>query len=270
MRALALALAVVALTGCPKSPGSSSDGGDAGTPFDAGTPLDSGTPDAGLPPYDRTLITRPLMPTSALNLLRDPLVGGDGASSYGQFRALFVGGPTLPLKRTFQSVSPVGGAVSIEELRNLPTDAGTSTSLRVLSSFLGGAGNYQASIWLSAGDVNAAPVPFAQASPSLVVTLIDNEAVTQTTLVAGQPQHFGAREWVQLTTPAPLPMPHGGWLMVTLSDFSLTLQLAAPEVTASSEPVPHLSCRRPVSDDDRAALRQARQLDAPPGDHPIE
>jgi hypothetical protein len=250
----------------PNVPTPDSGAGDAGM-TDGGAP-DAGPDDAGLPPYPRQLITRPLMPTSPLNLLRDPFVGAYGGTSYGQFRAYFGGGASLPLTRTYQSVSPVGGAASIAELRALPADAGTATSVRVTSSFLGGLGNYQGSIWVSAGDINAAPVPWSQTGTAITVKLLDNEGMTQATLVAGTPKQFGAREWVQFTTPNPLPMPHGGWLMLSMTDFTLTLQLAAPEVTSSAVPEPHVFMRgQPVSEEDRQALIQARSLDEAPRDH---
>src|SRR5258708_7633766 len=135
----------------PDADSGSSETPDADVNAD-GSDVESGSPDAGppvLPPYDRTLVTRALMPTSPQNLLRDPLIGGEGTTSYGQVRAFFVGGASIPLRRTFQSVSPVGGAVSIEELRDIPRDAGAATTARVMSSFLGGSGDFNASIWVS-------------------------------------------------------------------------------------------------------------------------
>jgi hypothetical protein len=263
------ALVFLLLAACPSPPAPSPDGGtgDAGMMTDAGSP-DAGPGDAGLPPYDRQLVQRTLMPTSPLNLLRDPFVGDQGSTGYGQFRAFFVNGSSLPLTRTFRSVSPVGGAVAVEELRALPPDAGTSTTIRVMSSFLGGLGNYQGSIWVSAGDVTAAPVPFAQTGAAIAVKLIDNDGTTQSTLTAGAPRQFGTREWVQFTSPNPIPMPHGGWLMLTLTDFSLTLQLAAPEVTSSAVAQPHLvMAGQPTTGEDRAAVLQARSLDEPMRDH---
>jgi hypothetical protein len=56
---------------------------------------------------------------------------------------------------------------------------------------------------------------------------------------------------------------------VVLTDFTKTLQLAAPEVTSSGQPMPphHVPHPRPPSDEDRRALIQARALDAEPQDH---
>ena len=226
-----------------------------------------------LPPYDRTLITRPLMPTSPNNLLRDPLIGGEGNSSYGQYRAFFLNGATIPLVRTFQSVSPVGGAVSIEEFRDLPSDAGTSTSARVMASFHGGPGEFEASIWLSAGDVNAAPVPLNSALAAIDVVILGNDQATKVVLEpsSASPTKFGAREWMQFTTQGTTPIPSGGWLLVTVKDFKFTLQLAAPEVTSSaltgkSHRPP--ARRIPMTETDRRVLAQARLLDQNPADRP--
>jgi hypothetical protein len=209
------------------------------------------------------------MPTSPKNLIRDPLIGGDGTTSYGQFRAFLVGGPDLPLRRTFRSVSPVGGAASIEELRGLPADAGTSTSLRVMSSFHGGSGAFDAAIWLSPGDLAGAPVSFASVASSITVTLLGSDGVSKATLVAGPPQQFGGRAWVQFTTASPGAFPTGGWLTVTLTNFKLTLQLAAPEVTTSSlGPKAHRPSPVISDEDDRRALRQAAEIDARSPDGP--
>ncbi len=197
------------------------------------SPAKPGGPDMAMAPYNRTLTTRPLMPTSPLNLLRDPLVGGDG-TNYGEFRAYFVEtGTNIPLTRTFQSVSPVGGAVSVKELRDLPDPAGAKT-VRTTASFLGGAGSFHATIWLSAGDVSTMPVPFASAAPSVTVTLLGSDGSVQSTLTAAAPVSFGNREWVQFETAADTTFPTGGWLSVVLSDLTVTLQLAAPEVTSSA------------------------------------
>jgi hypothetical protein len=251
-----LALAVLLLAACPAATAprlADAGGGDA-------EPPDTGPSDAGLPPCNRTLVQRTLMPTSPQNLLRDPLIGGE-QRQFGQFRAFFLGGSSLPLTRTFRSVSPVGGAASIEELRDLPTHGGNSKSIRVTSIFAGGAGNCEGKIWLSAGDAGGTPVPFSRASPNLIVVLIDHDGTTQSMLVAGAPQQFGDREWVLYQTQGAVPMPRGGSLMLTLTDFALTLQLAAPEVTSSSKPMLHAMHLRPSSDEDRRALLQAHTLD---------
>ncbi len=227
-------------------------------------PADAGVPDAGAL---RTLVTRPLMPTSPANLLRDPFVGGD-AVSYGKFRAFFVGGPLLPLTRTFRSVSPVGGAVSIAEFRDLPPDAGGALSARVMSSFHGGDGDFSASIWLSAGDRTGAPVPFASKANAVQVSLLASDGSAKVDLVAGAPATFGDRQWVKFVTAGPVKLPAGGWLSVTLTDFSLSLQLAAPEVTSSAVALRELRALEPADDDDRLALRQAYAIDQNPPDRP--
>jgi hypothetical protein len=276
---IVLGALVLTQAGCPDSRGGAdTDSGSIAMPeADASTDGsdDAGPSEAGptmLPPYERTLVTRSLMPTSPKNLLRDPLIGGDGTTSYGQFRAFFVAGAFLPLKRTFQSVSPVGGAVSIEELRDLPADAGTATSARVMSSFLGGSGDFQASIWLSGGDANAAPLPYASVSSSLQVSILDNDGVAKVMLApSSAPKKFGAREWVQFSTPGPAALPRGGWLTVSLRDFKVTLQLAAPEVTSSSLRTKSIRGEEGhalQTDDDRRALLQARSLDEKPPDVP--
>jgi hypothetical protein len=270
-------LALVAACSPPAGPDAGDDDagmlGDAGSlpPADGG--VDAGVVDAGLPPYGRTLLTRPLMPTSPKNLLRDPFIGGDGDTSYGQFRAFFDNAADdFPLSRTFQSVSPIGGADSIEELRNLPPDAGALGDMRVMSSFHGGAGDFSASLWLSAGDATAAPVPFATASSKISATLIDNSGTQKIVLQAGTPQTFGAREWVQLTTHGTALLPAGGWLMVTLTDAHFTLQLAAPEVTTTGlagQAHARRAVKVPMSADEIQAREHAMQIDRRVPEHPL-
>jgi len=55
--------------------------------------------------------------------------------------------------------------------------------------------------------------------------------------------------------------------VVTLTDFTATLELAAPEVTSSSvraKSIKHDVARTTQSDDDRQAIAQARLLDQNP------
>ena len=196
---------------------------------------DAGAPDLALAPYPRTLLQRALMPTSPNNLLRDPFIDGDAAPAYGQFSASYLGGGAVPIARTFRSASPVGGAASIAELRDLP-DAGAATIVRVAAPFLGGPGQFSGSLWISAGDASATPVPFATAAAAVTVTLT---AADRTPLVTLAPSAAGAvslggREWVQLVTPASVACPAGGWLVLELADLAYTLQLAAPEVVSSA------------------------------------
>ncbi len=276
-----LLLACFALAGaCSQAAGpdggSDDDGGmlsDGGVqPMDDGG-VDAGIVDAGLPPYSRTLLMRPLMPTSPKNLLRDPFIGGDGDTSYGQFRGFFDNATSdLALSRTFQSISPIGGADSIEELRNLPPDAGALGDVRVMSSFHGGAGDFSASIWLSAGDATTAPVAFATASSKIFVTLIDNSGTQKIVLQAGTPQTFGTREWVQFTTQGTTLLPAGGWLMVTLTDAHFTLQLAAPEVTTTSlagQAHSKRAVKVPMEADENQAREHAMQIDRRVPEHPL-
>jgi hypothetical protein len=142
-----------------------------------------------------------------------------------------------------------------------------------MSSFHGGTGDFQASIWLSAGDVNAAPVSFASVSSSIQVSILASDGVSKVVLVpsSDSPKQFGTRQWVHFTTPGATAFPRGGWLTVAVTDFKLTLQVAAPEVTSS---ILGAKSRRPVagrtlqSDDDRRALTQARLVDQSPPDLP--
>jgi hypothetical protein len=211
----------------------------------------------------RQLVTRSLMPTSANNLLRDPLIGGDGSPSWGQFRAFYEDGDDVAITRTFVSTSPVAGAVSIEELRDYPP-AGTATTIAFMGSFLGTTGTVDASIWLSAGDSNADPVAFATASSAITVSLLANDGSTVSTLVASPVQAYGSRQWVRYTTAGDLVEPAGGWLMVELSDLSYSLQLAAPEVLTTelgASPINRTAPVLAVGVRQRAALAQARRID---------
>jgi hypothetical protein len=211
----------------------------------------------------RQLVTRSLMPTSANNLLRDPLIGGDGSPTWGQFRAFFEGGVDIPITRTFVSVSPVGGAASIEEVRDLPP-AGSATTIAFLGSFLGTSGMVDASIWLSAGDSNANPVAFATASSAIVVSLLANDGSTTSMLIPGQVQTYGSREWTRYAIAGDVAESAGGWLLVELSDISYTLQLAAPDVTTTelgASAIGRAAPITPATDRDRATLAQARAID---------
>ena len=195
--------------------------------------MDAGV-DAALPAYARTLTQKALMPTSPNNLINDPLIAGDETTvhEYGQFTAYFINGSNIPLARTFQSRSPMGGAVSLEEVRDFP-DGGTATAVRLRNQFRGGSGMVGASIWISAGDKSASPTPFAGAASSVKVALYDNAEHEKTVLQTSDdsPMSFGDREWVHFVTSANLSFPAGGWLVIDLTDLTRTLQLAAPEVT---------------------------------------
>jgi hypothetical protein len=193
----------------------------------------------------RTMITRSLMPTSPQNLLRDPAVGGNegflDASTFlgvpaipGAANAAFFQTQLLPLTHTFQSDSPLGGTAAITELRQ-PQLLSSQTGATVLCSFMGGPGNFHASVWLSAGDANAQPIPFANAEPALSVWLL---AVDGTSKVQLQPAAstvtYGKRQWIQYSTPGDAAFPFYGWLAIELTDLHLSLQLASPEVTSSA------------------------------------
>ena len=86
----------------------------------------------------------------------------------------------------------------------------------------------------AACNAGAAPVTFSSVASSVKVTLLDNTGKIITTLTAGAPQKFGAREWVPFQSSGALAFPSGGWLSVELTDFAVTLQLAAPEVTTDA------------------------------------
>jgi hypothetical protein len=191
-----------------------------------------------LGPYARTIVTRNLFPTSPNNLLRDPFTDGDAAPAFGQFSAFYVNGSSITLHRTFHSDSPVGGAASIGELRDLP-DAGAATTARVRAPFAGGPGMVSASVWISAGDAANTPVPFAGAASAITVRLVDRAGATLSSLDPGaMPQTFGAREWMQFSTAAPIASATGGWLYIELSDLTRTLEIAAPEVLSSAITAP--------------------------------
>ncbi len=216
----------------------------------------------------RTLVQRPLMPTSPQNLLRDPFIGGDGDQSYGKFLSFYDNGNGIPLHRTFQSVSPIGGAVSISELRNLPLPLGASEA-RIIAAFPGGSGSFHASLWLSAGDGNANPIPFASAS-GIEVALLDGAGTSKVVLSAQPVVVYGARQWVQFVSTSDSAFPAGGWFSITVTNFSLTWQFAAPEVTTSTltAQAPSSNSTAPVtmSNADRTAILQVGSFasDTPP------
>jgi hypothetical protein len=199
----------------------------------------SGAPDlAGdLAAYPRTIVMRNLLPTSPNNLLRDPFTDGNATPSFGQFNAYYVNGSSITLHRSFHSDSPVGGAASIGELRDLP-DAGTSTVVRVRAPFAGGPGQFNTSVWISAGDATGAPVAFANVASSIDVRLDDPTGALLTKLTpAAMPQAFGEREWMQFSSSG-IACPAGGWMYIELTDITRTLQMAAPEVTSSAIATP--------------------------------
>jgi hypothetical protein len=231
-----------------------------------------GTPPADLAPppdmaaaYPRTMVTGTLQPTSPQNLLLNPLSGGDGSPLSGEFAAVYDDEGLENLTRTFQSVSPVGGSASVEELRGLhPTSS--ESAIYVLDDFLGGAGKFTAKIWLSLGDAKAQPIPFAQGASSVSVVLVDDDRMSQAVTLAPAttgPVKYGAREWMLFTSTGSVPIPKGGWLEVELTNLELTMQLAAPEVTSTALGGTGLSSfavYTPLTSSMRAAISTAKRL----------
>ena len=239
--------ALLALASCSSSPtqylmpdaGPEDAGSDAG-PTDAG-PSDAG-PDAGddAGPPLRTATTRPLLGTSVRNLLLDPFVTTD--TSLGHFNGLFlpiVGTTytTLTLRRAFVSQSPAGVTAPVASSGSLSGVDAAATSVEIVAPFPGGSDPLAAQIWVSVGDAQGSPVPFATGGKGVAVNLLPNDAPTQTyplTPDGAPPQVFAGREWVRFAPASPVPMAQGGWFSIVVDDVNASFQLQAPEVTPTA------------------------------------
>jgi hypothetical protein len=219
-------------------------GGDSPTP-DGGTP-DGGRPDGGegggqpdggevkhelAPP-------RPLLGTSAQNLLLDPLVTTDqslehfigivvlGGQSYAGYQA----------PRAIHSQSPAGVALPVATVDTLGNIQAGATRLQVVAPLPGSSSPLEASVWVSAGDAAKAPASFSDAAKDLVVSLLPNDKPTKTypLAVSGKPVTLAGRSWVKFTLPAAVSMPQGGWFSMTTVSAKWTYELQAPEVVTSA------------------------------------
>jgi hypothetical protein len=227
------------------------------------------TPDMAGPDmagYPRTLITRALMPTPPQNLLRDPLVGAEIDPDFGQFYAFYDNGGDLQLARTFESQSPVGGAVSIE---HVPLSASAHDVASVMATFPGGGGSFQSSVWMSFADSTGAPKSYADVSATVSVYLFDNEGNGKFSLLPSSEGQvtYGSRSWVKLVTDGAIALPAGGWFDIDIGDSTLDVEVAAPYVTSIFEKPTKLAKRIPMTDRDRAAMERARKHARPARHH---
>jgi hypothetical protein len=187
----------------------------------------------------RKIVTRTLNPYSAQNLIKDPFVGPDEAD-WADFQGFYDNdfadwlNSLLPLHRTLESVSPVGGFGSIEHLASAPDP--TKGPETVLENFMGGPGNFAASIWISVADAQGNPKHWADVSASVSAAVLDQSGQTSTAMVVSSAGEvtYGARPWVQLVTKGDLAIPAGGYLEVHTADPTLEILMTAPQVTSST------------------------------------
>jgi hypothetical protein len=133
---------------------------------------------------------------------------------------------------------------------------------------LGGSGAYHASIWISAGDAQGNPVPFASAASAIQVTLDTPNGAASFTLTASANgvKTYGNREWMQFLLTDDAAMPIGGYFTLALTDLTKTLQLAAPEVTSSqlgARVLGKSAMMVPMSADKRRAIAAIRSRPHP-------
>jgi hypothetical protein len=209
------------------SSSSSSSSGAGGADAGPGTPI-------------RTLTTRPLLPTAVNNLLLDPFVTGDEA--LGHFLGAFVLGSTsgkaFPLERVVLSRSPIGVTAPIVRTGALSKVGGGAASFVIIAPFPGGSTPFSARIWVSAGDVNGAPVAFDKGSSGLVVALQPNDKPNQHYVLERDEktpaQVLDQWEWVRLELKSGVDVPEGGWFTILVNDENATFRFAAPEVTPNA------------------------------------
>lgn len=236
-RSLAVALAI-ASTACGTT---SSD--PTPPPGSVPPPSDDGGADPAPPP--RTLVDGRALPGAAENMIIDPGFSllAQRRQSWGSFLAFRNDAMTeAQVEVAVDSRSPARFAGGVA---TLPGDAANLSRIILLTSFVGGAGPWRASLWVarrSTGDGKALPLD----AQSLQVT-VAAESPDQTGFAleadAASAYTAGGRTWTRFTASVPDSLQSGGFFLVSLSGGANDWHLAAPELV----PQPLLPTRKSLA-----------------------
>jgi hypothetical protein len=249
------------------------DNGDSGAPtMDAATTTTSSTDmDAGPPPA-RNLRTGSLTGTSPDNLLIDPSFA-QNVEGWGHFSAYT---PDLmatvkTATRTY-SATPIGAAVPVA-IVPFPATTGTATSTLMLSSFVGGPGPYEVSIWVSASDTNEAPIDLVAKQVKVTITGVTSMGKPAKSYdvpaVDADTQTTRGRAWHHYSAQIADALDGGGFFQVHLGPAIGSFWVTGPELVSKSLTTPTGMHRRPVaiardpSADEISAIEHYRRANPP-------
>lgn len=196
------------------------------------TPAETPAPKRRLLPEGET--TR-LTPT---NLLLDPGFGLVGDQiAYGAFMAFYEDTfREFTLETQLDSRSPAGFAGGVAIIRPSGATDTESDPVLLLTSFPGGKGPFQASMWVSKTDAKGNPAELPAEGGAVAASVMDGDpergeafdlVVTSETRVAG------GRTWVRMRAEIAKPLAQGGFFVVHTGKAGGGVQLAAPEVTST-------------------------------------
>jgi hypothetical protein len=195
------------------------------------------TPAATPAAQPRQLVAMPALATSPQNLLLDPGFGlVSQQASFGSFLALVDGTfDQVDLVTTTDSRSPAGFGGSVALAMSSGATNTKSDPLMVLTSFPGGAGPFDATIWVSKSDIHGAPVDVPTDKKQIRASVMDGTpdgTAYDLEVVDGATRVVGGRTWVQLHATITAPLAYGGFFVVRTGDGGGQFHLAAPELLA--------------------------------------
>jgi hypothetical protein len=185
-------------------------------------------------PAVRTLINRPLLSGSPLNLVLDQ---GFRDSGWGHFTTVYdnLSGQLTPTQRTF-SLSPVSVTAPVGIFKDPAATDEKSKGFTSLCSFLGGKGPFVARVWVSRSSVAGAPLP-----------LEDDPAVFRTSITTGglpegkaydlarkEEKLLGDRTWILFEGTIDAELPSTAFFNLKFGRRGGGFMVTAPEVLATA------------------------------------
>ena len=192
-----------------------------------------------LGPPIRTLLQRPWLATPTNNLLLDTLE--DNGNSWGKLAGIEL--PTA-LSQSFSvrpaylySDSPLGSAVPIGIAFPPQSNVDKVKSRKIVAAFSGTGKQVNAGIWLAGRDA-ADKLVTTPGKVGISVAILPTDASEATAYPLQSdgtpPLKTASGYWNHFVLPAPVAVPHGGWLIITLAQPNARLWLMAPEVVPTT------------------------------------
>lgn len=210
-------------------------------------PVETPSPNRPEPPARRKMVDGSLLPTPTSNLIIDPgfAVAGSETGS-GSFFAFYDDGSftRLDVNTALDSRSPAHFAGAVATLKpNGATDT-KSDPVRMLGFFLGGAGPFDAQVWVSRTTVSGKPAAVPTDTKSVRVSLADGNPDGQAFDLAADDaatRRDGDRTWLLFKGTVDGPITKGGFFLISVGSSGGYHQFAAPQVVpralASTSPL---------------------------------
>lgn len=182
----------------------------------------------------RTLINRPLLSGSPLNLLLDI---GFRDAGWGHFTTIYdnFSGQVTPQQRTF-SLSPASVTAPVGIIKDPSATDEKSRGIVSLCSFLGGKGPFVARVWISKSSAAGAPVPLED-DPTVFRAAITTGGLPEGKaydLARKEDKVLGDRTWVLFEAKIDAELPSTAFFNLKFGRRGGAFMVQAPEVLAEA------------------------------------